>query len=583
MYLEERIRNIEERISQLEIGHGSARPSDEIIERIDGLEEKGTRLSKRTQSLESRLEELGRGDSNSALSERIDQCETTCHDLLTTDDNLRERCESSERRLAALTKQLDGLLEQLAELDGKHSRPDSSGLESRLRHLEGEMHDLRGLRELRGMRTEIQERMVEFERAIAKSRSRIDEMDDVLEGMKGRSTSSSFDISPFQSRLGAIETSFDSVRQMGGKLDTLAIEMRRRLDEVTGRIDRTDVQGREFDQRLAMIDREAIPARVRTIEERVSGQDTSSRAGGLGSRMDLMERESNDLKREVSWLRDRPTGVRFDQWARVLAGGGLAASLLALALWVWPRSVVTAERFVLVDRNERELGEWGSNEHGACLELQDRGGQRRLFLAATGTGSMLSMSDDTGTQRTQVTAEPRNGTGILVLDPAGQRRMWMGLQENQPALFMLDPEGAVRGSMSIESTGPEIGLFEKNSEPSVRLLTGQTDNGLRVYDRGGRMRVGVGMCVDGATVNLFDPKEQRRVVLSSNLGSAALAFLGKDEIQRTTLGMTEKDESILNLHDNDGRQRILLIASQEDAKVEVLDRDTNVLGTVGRQ
>jgi hypothetical protein len=46
--------------------------------------------------------------------------------------------------------------------------------------------------------------------------------------------------------------------------------------------------------------------------------------------------------------------------------------------------------------------------------------------------------------------------------------------------------------------------------------------------------------------------------------------------------MTEKDESILNLHDNDGRQRILLIASQQDAKVEVLDRDTNVLGTVGR-
>ena len=56
-----------------------------------------------------------------------------------------------------------------------------------------------------------------------------------------------------------------------------------------------------------------------------------------------------------------------------------------------------------------------------------------------------------------------------------------------------------------------------------------------------------------------------------------LAFLGKDEIQRTTLGITQKDESILNLHDNVGRQRILLIASETDAKVEVLDRDTNVV------
>jgi hypothetical protein len=580
MYLEERIKSIEDRISQLELGRGSSL-DDDLRERLDGLEEKGTRLAKRTQSLESRLEELGRGDSSAALGERIDQCETTCHDLLTTDDSLRDRCDATDRRLTALHKQFDGMLEQLAELDGKHGRPDTNGLESRIRHVESEIHDLRSLRELRGMRTEVQERLVEFERAIAKSRSRIDEMDDALEGLKGRS-SGTVDFSPFQSRLGAIETSFDGVRQMGSKLDTLAHEIRRRLEELTGRLDRSDVTGRELDQRLAMLDRELLPSRLRSVEERLSTQDSAQRAGTLTNRVELMEREANDIKREVNWLRDRPTGVRFDQWARVLGTGGLAASFLALALWIWPRSVVTAERFVLVDRNERELGELASNEHGACLELQDRAGQRRLFLAATGTGSMLSMSDETGTQRTQVTAEPRNGTGLLVLDPAGQRRMWLGMQENQPALYMLDPEGDVRGSMSIESTGPEIGLYEKSNEPSVRLLTGQTDNGLRVYDQGGRLRVGVGMCVDGATVNLFDPKEQRRVVLSSNIGSAALAFLGKDEIQRTTLGMTEKDESILNLHDNDGRQRILLIASQQDAKVEVLDRDTNVLGTVGR-
>jgi predicted nucleic acid-binding Zn-ribbon protein len=582
MYLEERIKSIEERISALEVGGGSNH-HDEIRERLLGLEEKGTRLSKRTQSIESRLEELGRGDSSAALAERIDQCETTCHDLLSTDDSLRDRCESTDRRLSALTKQLDSLLEQVAELDGKHSRTDNSGLESRLRHLEGEMHDLRSLRELRGIRTEVQERLVEFERAIAKSRSRIDEMDDALEGLRGRSTSSSFDISPFQSRLGAIETSFDSVRQMGTKLDSLTQEMRRRLEDLTGRIDRSDMSTRELDQRLAMLDRELLPGRVRTMEERLSGQDPAQRTNGLGTRVDLIEREAGDLKREVTWLRDRPTGVRFDQWARVLGSGALAASVLALALWVWPKSVVTAERFVLVDRNEREIGELASNEHGACLELQDRAGQRRLFLAATGTGSMLSMSDDTGASRTQVTAEPRGGTGLLVLDPAGQRRMWLGVQENQPALYMLDPEGDVRGSMSIESTGPEIGLFEKNSEPSVRLLTGQVDNGLRVYDQTGRLRVGVGMAVNGATVNLFDPAEKRRVVLSSSMGSAALAFLGKDEIQRTTLGMTEKDESILNLHDNDGRQRVLLIASEQDAKLEVLDRDTNVIGTVGRQ
>jgi hypothetical protein len=142
---------------------------------------------------------------------------------------------------------------------------------------------------------------------------------------------------------------------------------------------------------------------------------------------------------------------------------------------------------------------------------------------------------------------------------------------------MYDAEGEKRGTITVEANGPSIALLDKGQRPSVKLVTGRADNGLRVYDDVGRLRVGAGMSADGAAVNLFDSKEQRRVVLSSNASSSALAFLGKDEIQRTTLGMTVKDESILNLHDNAGRQRILLIASESDAKMEVLDRETNVV------
>lgn len=570
MYLEERIREIEDRIAALE-GGGASNPLSEVEEKLAALEEKGNRLAKRTQALESRFESIGDGKPDEEIAERVDQCETTCHDLLSADDTLRERCDSFDRRITGLNKQLEGFLDQLAELDSRNTKPEGNGLDHRLRQIETDFHDLRSLR---GLRSEITERLAEFDRALAKSRTRLDEMEDSLESLKGRSGAG--DLTGVQGRLAAVETSFEPLRQLGTKLDALANEARRRLEELTQRVDRVDGNHRDFEGRWTSIDRESIPNRLRNVEERLAGADGGHRLTSLTHRLESVERDAGDVRKEVSWLRDRPQATSSDGWARALAGGGLLAGIAAAVLVMWPWHTLRANRFLLVDDHRREVGELVSNDEGACLELQDRGGQRRLYLAATGAGSMLTLSDENGTERARLSEDKLSGAGLSVVDPTSHRQIWCGVRQ-EPAIALVDNNGDVRGSISLPETGPELTLRETSGRPCVRLITRPTDNGLRVYDPDGRLRVGVGMCPDGAAVNLFDPKEQRKVVLCSADQSSALAFLGKDERQRTTLGMTEKDESILNLHDNVGRQRVLLIASDDDAKVEVLDRETNVL------
>ena len=554
MYLEDRIRAIEDRIGSLEQG---SRSDTETRERLAELEDKGSRLAKRTHTVENRLDELATApSSDSGLGDRVDQCETVCHDLLTADDVFKQRCDSFERKLNGLSKQLEDMLEQMAELDSRDGKVDTSPLENRLRQIETNWQDLSSLR---GLRKEVQDRFEEAERNATKSRSRIEKLEELSEGLKGR--------------VGSLENSLEPLRSLTGKFDSLAQDSKRKAEELTGKIDKN---ARDAETRFTNIERETLPTRVRQIEERMGAQDGTQRVTGLASRLDLLERDSQETRKEVSWLRDRPMGMRFDQFARTLGGVGVAASIAALILYFWPVTTITAQRFLLVDNNKHQLGEWTSRDVGASFELKDQESRRRLLLTATPTGSQLTLADEHGTERTRLVAEPMAGAGLSLTDASGQQRLWCGV-ESIPMLNLFDVDGEKRSAIAVEANGPTWSLLDKGQKPSVRLITGRTDNGLRVYDELGRLRVGAGMSADGAAVNLFDTKEQRRVVLSSNSSSSGLAFLGKDEIQRTTLGMTQKDESILNLHDNVGRQRILLIASETDAKVEVLDRDTNVV------
>jgi archaellum component FlaC len=559
MYLEEKLRALEERILALEHGGGS-----ELKGRLQELDERNGKLTKRLTAAEAKLEEFSTGDTDEALGERVDQCESTCHDLLNNDDTLRDRCDSFERKLSAVNKQMEGLLEQLAELDGRHTPTKDHGVyESRLRQAETDLHGIRGLR------SEFTDRLGEFERSIGKQRSRCDEFDEVIKSLKGKI--GGLDLSSVQNRLGTVESSLDPLRQLGGKLDTLANEVRRRVDDVSSSV-------RDVDLKWTTLDRESLPGRLRQVEEKLANTDGHQRVSTLSHRIEAIERDATDTRKEVAWLRDRPSSLPLDQWARGLASLAAMLAIGAIVLWWWPSETITARRFRLVNRDNQLVGEWLNHQGGGGgqFDLLDGAGRRRLSLASSAGGSVVALSDENGLDRARFAAETGGGAGMVALDPAGQERLWAGVRETS-AVQMMDSLGQVRGSWSLESAGAELAFLDAQRRPSVRLTSTPFDNGLRVYDEAGRLRVGTGMTTGGAAVNLFDVNEDRRIVLSTGTDASALAFLGHNEMQRTTLGMTAKDESILNLHDSGGRQRILLIASEENAKVEVLDQNTNVV------
>lgn len=497
MYLEDRIRTLEERIAALESQSG---PRDD-----------------RT------------------IHERIDGVEGTCHDLINGDDALRARCNDLDHRIAGLHRQLEEMLEQLAEMDG---RADASApIEERIGAIERE------LEAFRGARNELGGRIGELDRAVRQQSEKIAELAGSGESMHERLAS--FDVGALTRRLAEMEETLAPLRTLGARLDERSDELLERMEELSSRLGEMEQTSEEAGRRLT-------------------------------SRFDGAEREANDLRREVAWLRERPQPDRIDRLARWGAAVGAAAAVLALALYFRPHDTIEAKRFVVKNDSNRRTAEFSSSESGGTLELCDRGGRRRMYLSAADEGSRASLLDATGAERLRLGEDASIGAGLLAFEAGGRQRLWCGLS-TRPALHLFDEDGNVRSTIAADASGGEWALLERDRRPQVRLTGGRDDHGLRVYDAGGRLRVGVGMCPEGAAVNLFDPTEQRRVVLSTNEESAALSFLGGREVQRTTLGMTKEDESILNLHDASGKQRLLLFASDAEAGVQVLDRDTNIL------
>jgi predicted nucleic acid-binding Zn-ribbon protein len=506
--------------------------------RISNSEDARMYLEDRIRALEDRIATLESSSTmrdDRSIHERIDGVEGTCHDLINGDDALRARCNDLDHRIAGLHRQLEEMLEQLAEMDGRADA--TSPFEERVGRIERELETFRGVR------NEFDGRLGELDRAVRQENARIEELAASEESLRERLAS--FDLGAFARRLAETEQLLAPLRTLAARLDEHSDELRGRMEELNARLDEMEQTSQEAGRRLT-------------------------------NRFDAAEREANDLRREVAWLRERPQPDRIDRPARWGGAGAAAAAVLALALCFWPHDTIEAKRFVVKSDANGRTAEFSSNESGGVLELRDRRGRRRLYMCAADDGSRASLLDATGAERLRLGEDASIGAGLLAFEAGGRRRLWCGLS-TRPALYLFDEEGNVRSSIAADASGGEWALLEQDRRPQVRLTAGRDDNGLRIYDAGGRLRVGVGTCPEGAAVNLFDPAEQRRVVLSANAESAALSFLGGREVQRTTLGTTKEDESILNLHDAAGKQRLLLFASDAEAGVQVLDRDTKIL------
>lgn len=449
-------------------------------------------LEERMRALEDRiaaLESTGRSDVDEQIQARLDSIETACQDLIEREEKFAGQFADSDRRLSDFGRQLEALFDQMAELDGRSTNVDFSPLEARLGQIET------NLQQVRQAEQERTHRMGDLDQAVAAQTGKLTELD----------------------------AAFQSMRDRWAGLDPG--ELQQRLAELDAA--RNEASTREARQN------EQIQALSQCVEEllaRFDGLEPSMRA--TETRQTTLEREAADLRKEVAWLRDRPQVRGGDNPARFAAAVGLAVAVAALVALLWPHETIQAQRFLVVDADGQRLAEFGSRESAGSLRLHGKSGKAQAVLAA----------------------------------------------ENESATLTLhDPSGVERLRLAANSPGPEVSMFDAERTPRVRIIVDREDNGLRVYDVAGRLRVGVGLCDEGAAVNLFDPAEQRRIVLCSSQETSALAFLGDKEVQRSTLGVTTKDESILNFHDAQGNQRVLLFAGEKDAGVQILDRDTNVL------
>lgn len=449
------------------------------------LEEQLRKLEERVAILESR-EHV---EVDPHVGSRLDAIENACQELMDSDDKLSDRCSESDRRTSDLSGQLEVLLDQFAELESRSGQVDLSPVEHRLGRIESE------LEKTRPRYDRWDQRLAEIDKAAAALAARLSELDGACKGLVGRIPQ--IDAAEIARQLTGLQSAAQELRASDARLVEQILEVARCAEESMAR-------GEKLEQ--------------------------GSRA--LETRQTTLDRDHSDVRKEVAWLRDRPQDRREDAWARLLAGGGLAAAIVAIVLFLWPWETIKARRFLVLGDGGRAVAELGSNQSSGSLRLHT---------------------------------------------PKGSPQVVVSAKEDQSHIGLFDPAGAERLRLSVDSTGPDLVLCEPDQTQRVRLMVGDPDNGLRVYDPVGRLRAGVGLSPDGAAVNLFDPAEQRRVVLCSGDETAALSFLGRKEVQRTTLGMTAKDESILNIHDVHGKQRVLLYAGDKDAGLQVLDRETNVL------
>ena len=304
-------------------------------------------------------------------------------------------CDSFDRKLQGLTKQLEDMFEQMAELDARGGKVDISPFESRLQKMESNWQDLNSLR---GLRKEVQDRLEDVDRNASKSRSRLDNLEENIEGIKGR--------------VGMVESSLDPLRPLSNKLDSLAQDTKNRTEDLAARIDKN---AREAETRFTNIERETLPTRVRQLEERLTSQDSTQRVTGMASRLDLLERDSQEVRKEVSWLRDRPMGLRFDQFAHSRLGrrGGQHHSNLPLLM-----ARFNGNRATIHSRRPQQAPSWRMGE-SRCRSIPRTQGSSEPapFSTTTPTGSQLTLADENGTERTRLVAEPTAGAGLSLPTP----------------------------------------------------------------------------------------------------------------------------------------------------------------------
>lgn len=588
------VEEVAERLQMLD------RQAEDIYQRLEewdrhGLAERTTRLEHLADAASAfknesqQLFEILRNDLT-AQADRDDQLFDLLNQLQSQVQGLdiqrlQERVNDAESALAGFRAVVKEVRQRFDQADQKHTSVVSRLDELETRFLQSDER-LQGLAGIQEQFRVIEEQLLELDFApfqqrlgvIEDSIARLDsEFGRRLDDFEGRLRD--MDVPGLHERIRLVEATAGQLGQQFEALLPFAESATQRLDQSFSLHQETAEQIEDHEQRLSLC--ESQSKQVQKIAEL---EKALAEAKGMGALIRQLNEQMEALKADNRELKERlrssqpsvaVVGSSADWFSRGVATLGLAAAVVLAWLMFRPQPVLTAQQFVLKGADGNVYADLAVRDGGGNFQLLDAAGKPMLVLNQSTSGPGIRLADPAGTDRA-VFGFSNGAPGLVLIDASGTPRLELGASES--GYFALrDTRGDRRALMTISPQGPQFALMHPTEQPYVLVGAGAMGDGLSIYDNQHRLRAGMGVTVDGAAVNLFDEQSNRRVVISANKAGPALAFLGNNDEHRTTIGMSANGESVLNLHDATGAQRIVLHVSESDAKVNVLDAEKNVV------
>jgi hypothetical protein len=136
--------------------------------------------------------------------------------------------------------------------------------------------------------------------------------------------------------------------------------------------------------------------------------------------------------------------------------------------------VLRAEKFVLVDRDGRQRGEFRVGaDGGSAIGFYDQNGAKRVVLGETPKGrNGLAIYSSSGRQIAGFTVAEDNQSSVTLYDAAnGRARVGLGVAANgEPALVLFDQNGRDRAELHVTVTGrPGLALADESGKTIAGL------------------------------------------------------------------------------------------------------------------
>lgn len=178
---------------------------------------------------------------------------------------------------------------------------------------------------------------------------------------------------------------------------------------------------------------------LREIEERVR------------ARLSTVERQNERLQ-----TRTRLLGLGLLVAGAILAVVAVAPDTLTVVGLRQGESLVEAHGFRLVDSNGIRRGEWWVDDDGAArLSLLDQQGRPRLNVTVLQSGSPgISLMDNSGMRRAVIGVLPDGETNIVLADVNETPRVVLGLNtQNTASLAFADADATTRLGLGLDASG----------------------------------------------------------------------------------------------------------------------------------